>query len=51
MKFGRLVLVLFALSAFVMAQSDRARLTGTVYDTSGAVIPGATVQVTERLTQ
>ena len=50
MKFGRLVLVLLALSACVLAQSDRARLTGTVYDPSGAVIPGATVQVTERLT-
>ena len=51
MKLVRLVTVLLALDVLMLAQSDRARLIGTVYDPSGAVIPGATVQVTERLTQ
>ena len=51
MKLGKTVLVLLAVCFLALAQSDRARLTGTVYDPSGAVIPGAVVQVTERLTQ
>ena len=51
MKLVKLVTVLLAVDVLTMAQSDRARLIGTVYDPSGAVIPGATIQVTERLTQ
>jgi len=51
MKLNRLFPVFLALGALALAQSDRARLVGTVYDASGAVIPRATVRVTDRLTQ
>jgi len=41
-----LLLVSFASVIPLLAQSDRATLTGTVSDTSGAVVPGATVTAT-----
>ncbi|HKE84343.1 MAG TPA: TonB-dependent receptor [Vicinamibacterales bacterium] len=47
-----LLLILCTLAATpVAAQSDRGRLTGTVYDPSGAVVPKAIIVVTNQLTQ
>jgi hypothetical protein len=45
------VLLLCGLSILAMAQSDTARLVGTVTDPAGAVVPGATVSVTNLGTQ
>jgi hypothetical protein len=46
-----LVLVLvFCLSGFALAQSDTARLIGTITDPTGAVVPNATVTVTDTAT-
>ena len=36
-------LILFALAAAAAAQTSASRITGTVADTTGAVVPGATV--------
>src|SRR4051812_15191050 len=52
---NRLVVAIVALCAlaaprFAFAQVDRATLTGTVKDTAGAVVPGATVTVTNLAT-
>ena len=41
-----LVLSLFVVAAPVLAQTHRAALRGIVYDPNGAVIPGATITVT-----
>src|SRR5262245_3136599 len=47
-----LLLILCTLAATpAAAQSDRGRLTGTVYDPSGAVVPKAIIVVTNQLTQ
>src|SRR5262245_19429824 len=43
-------LVILLLSVGAFAQSDRGVLTGTVSDSSGAVIPGATVTATNLAT-
>jgi len=45
------LLALFFLAGPAWAQSDRATLTGTVTDTSGAVIPGASVTATNMETK
>jgi hypothetical protein len=45
-KFISLSLVLFLLLGAALAQSDRASITGTVKDSSGAVVSGVTVTVT-----
>src|SRR5262245_55559931 len=42
-------LLVFALAAY--AQSDRGRLLGVIYDTSGAIVPNATVTVTNLATE
>ena len=39
---------LLALSAF--AQSERGSITGAVHDTSGAVVPGASIKITNEAT-
>jgi hypothetical protein len=44
------VVLCLILSAFVHGQSDRGTLTGTVTDSSGSVIPGATVTATNQNT-
>jgi len=44
-RIGVLLLVVFA-TVSIWAQSDTARINGTVYDASGAAIPNATVTVT-----
>jgi len=44
-----LILVL-GMSATLLAQTDTARVIGTITDTTGAVIPGATVTVTDAAT-
>jgi hypothetical protein len=41
------LLVALSVSAWLAAQVDTATLVGTVHDVSGAVVPGATVTVTE----
>src|ERR1041385_5243117 len=40
----------FVLPAAALAQVDRATLTGTIKDTGGAVLPGATVTLTNAAT-
>ena len=42
-----LFLALLALPAVVAAQTETGRITGTVYDQTGAVLPGVTVTVTQ----
>jgi hypothetical protein len=51
-RFAAIVAVLSALAIprLALAQVDRATLTGTVKDTAGAVVPGATVTVTNLAT-
>src|SRR5690348_4931495 len=44
-KFIALGLVLLLFTGFMLAQSDRATITGTVKDSTGAVIPDAQVTV------
>src|SRR5262249_36628389 len=46
-----LLLALSGLGAPLSAQSNTGRISGTVVDTSGAVLPGATVTVTQVQTQ
>src|SRR5215510_15180657 len=49
----QIILPLFAcalLASTAVAQSDRGRLTGTVYDSSGRVVPNARVSATNRST-
>ena len=41
-----MLLVLLFLAAFAVAQTNTARLSGTVSDSAGAVVSGATVTVT-----
>ena len=43
MKNVKIVATFVCLSVAMFAQADRASITGTVSDTSGAVVPGATV--------
>lgn len=43
---GLLLVLFLAVPASLWAQSDSARISGTVTDTSGAAIPGATITVT-----
>jgi hypothetical protein len=49
--FGLLLAALIAVPQFARAQELTATLAGTVTDTTGAVIPGATVTVTENATK
>lgn len=49
-KLLTLSLVLFLLLGSALAQSDRASITGTVKDSSGAVVPGVTVTATNDAT-
>lgn len=49
-KFITLCLVVFLVLGSALAQSDRASITGTVKDSSGAVVPGATVTATNDAT-
>src|SRR5579859_838853 len=42
--------LLYCFSAILVAQSERGTITGTVHDTTGAVIPGAKVTVTSTAT-
>jgi hypothetical protein len=42
--------LLLSLSAFLLAQSERGTISGTVRDTSGAVVPGAKIVVTNTAT-
>src|SRR5690242_237886 len=44
-RHSRLLASILGFSALLIAQSDNARLVGTVADTSGAVIPGASITV------
>src|SRR5215813_2426449 len=52
--FMKQILVTFVLCVFIAssaaAQSDRGRLIGTIYDSSGAVVPNAQVSVTNQST-
>ncbi len=41
-----LVLALWVFPAFVLAQQDTGTIVGTVFDPGGAVVPGATVRLT-----
>jgi hypothetical protein len=52
-RFSRttLFLVLIFLASFAFGQTNSARLTGTVTDAAGAVVPGATISVTDVGTQ
>ncbi len=43
---GLVLVLLLAVPVCLQAQSDNARISGTVTDTSGAAIPGATITVT-----
>jgi len=43
---SRIVMILLLSCAAVLAQSNRGGITGTVFDSSGAAVPGATVTVT-----
>src|SRR5436853_747887 len=45
-----LICVLCASTALLLAQSDRGTISGTVRDTTGAVIPGAKVTATNTAT-
>jgi len=44
---ARMLLLIFSTAAFCLAQSDTARLQGTVTDPQGGVVMGATVTVTD----
>ena len=52
-RFSRTTLfpVLICLASFAFGQTNSARLTGTVTDAAGAVVPGATISVTDVGTQ
>jgi len=43
-QFLHVVVMCLGFAAAATAQTDRATLTGTVHDSSGAVVPGATVK-------
>ncbi|MHB8736717.1 MAG: carboxypeptidase-like regulatory domain-containing protein, partial [Terriglobales bacterium] len=45
-RFATLLVVLLACTGLMMAQTVQGVITGTVTDTTGAVIPGATVTIT-----
>lgn len=47
-NFRRIILLIFATTGLVMAQLDRGTITGSVSDTSGALIPGAQVAITSK---
>ena len=49
-RFSLLLILSFCLSGLALAQTDTARLIGTITDPSGAVIPNATVAVTNTAT-
>src|ERR1051326_6974696 len=40
---NRLTVVFVAISASLWAQADRARIVGTVSDSTGAIVPGASI--------
>src|SRR5260221_566845 len=42
----KLIACVFVLAATAAAQETRANLSGTVTDTSGSLVPGATIQLT-----
>lgn len=46
----RVCLIQLAFAGMLLAQSNRATITGTVTDSSGAIVPGATVSVTNTAT-
>lgn len=49
-RFSLVVIVVFCLAGLALAQTDTARLIGTITDPTGAVIPKATVSVTNTAT-
>ena len=49
-RFSLVVMVVFCLAGLALAQTDTARLIGTITDPTGAVIPKATVSVTNTAT-
>jgi Carboxypeptidase regulatory-like domain len=51
MSFGRAAVCLAVFSLAAFAQSERGTITGVVHDTSGAVVPGARVTVTNQATR
>src|SRR5436190_21633313 len=46
----RIVLCLFVCASLALAQVSTSRLTGTVQDASGALVPGATITATHEAT-
>lgn len=50
-RFFLVLILVLCLAGFALAQTDTARLTGTVTDSGGAVVPGATVSATDIGTQ
>lgn len=49
-KLVPVLIFIFGMSAFLLAQSDTARVIGTITDPTGAVIPSATVTITDAAT-
>ncbi len=47
-RFTKVVIVAAAVACSAFAQSDQARITGTVIDASGAVIPNATITISSQ---
>src|SRR5260370_12424515 len=49
-RFVLVLMLVLCLAGFALAQTDTARLIGTITDSTGAVIPNATVAVTNTST-